>query len=114
MKLAELPITPPEKTCTRGKVLAVFVDAMPPMTFAGGSRTPPPKIPGVTLPAATLPAPPVTVPLTFPFNVPLKYGAVTPPALTIMLDDVARLAWLGPLAVNVPDEAWRLLVVMRG
>ena len=82
-------------------MFAVFVDATPPTTFCGGMRTPPPNVPGVTLAAETLPAPP----LTLPMSIPLKNGAVTPPLLTMMPDDVTMLAWLGPLAVNVPDAA---------
>lgn len=88
VKLPSLPVTPPGKLCTSGKVFAVLVDAIPPIMFAGGTRTPPPKMPGVTLPAATLAA----VPATLPISVPLKNGAVTPPALTTMPEEVVRLA----------------------
>jgi hypothetical protein len=102
---AELPVTPPANICTSGNVLAVFVDAIPPTTFCGGSSTPPPNVPGVTPAAPTL-----TLPLTFPYNVPTNAGATIWPAATTMPLDVARLAWLLPLAVNVPDAAVMPLV----
>jgi hypothetical protein len=37
--------------------------------------------------------------------VPLKNGAYTPPAVTLMPDDVATLNWLLPVARNVPLDA---------
>ena len=103
---AELPLTPPGKYWTSGKALTVFVDASPPITLAAGTSAPGPKVPGVTLPAATLPAPP----LTLPYSVPMKAGAVIGPPAT-MPDDVVMLAWFGPLAVNVPDETVSVVAV---
>ena len=47
---------------------------------------------------------PWALPMRVPYNVPTKAGAVTGPPAT-MPDDVVMLAWFGPLAVNVPDEA---------
>jgi hypothetical protein len=61
LHVPELPTSPPPNVCTSANVLAVFVDAIPPNTFCGGSSTPAPNVPAVTPAAPTL-----TLPLTLP------------------------------------------------